>query len=238
MSTAVFVRKQDAREVKNELGVINRYYVGSRGEEPGPQGWLIDFPAGRRVNLHFHDVDQFQVFFPSPGSTFRRHEMEPLVVHYADAYSTYGPIVAGPTDMHFTTLRAQGSRFVAYLPKERDKLVKKGKRNYHVGLEGWLSEPLPAEGEALMKPLFKPQSDNMAIYTVAAGRGARFEGPSPRQSSGQYYCVVGGTFDDGAQQLERMTVAWRSPDDDLPALVAGPEGGRLLVMQFPAPLTA
>jgi hypothetical protein len=238
MSTAVFVRRQDARAIMNELGVINRYYVGDRGDEPRPQGWLIDFPAERRVNLHFHDTDQFQVFFPSPGSTFRRHQMEPLVVHYADAYSTYGPIVAGPADMHFMTLRAKGSRFVAYLPQEREKLVKKGKRNYHVGLQSWLSEPMPADREARMKPLFKPQFDNMAIHAVAAGPGARFEGPSPRQSSGQYYCVVDGTFNDGAQRLERMAVAWRGPGDDLPALVAGPEGGRLLVMQFPAPVTA
>jgi hypothetical protein len=238
MTTAVFVRKDDARVIVNELGVVNRYYVGDRGDGDGPQGWLIDFPAERKVNLHFHRIDQFQVFFASPGSIYQRHELAPLVVHYADAYSTYGPIIAGPTDMHFMTLRARSSRFVAYLPKERDKLIKKGRRNRHIELQHWLQKPLPPAQEVQTRSLFRPQPDNMAIYTIAAGPGAKYDGPSARDSSGQYYCVVDGSFDDGTQQLDRMSVAWRDRQDDLPTMVAGPDGGRLLVLQFPYPPTA
>jgi hypothetical protein len=128
---------------------------------------------------------------------YQRDELEPLVIHYADAYSTYGPIIVPPTDMHFMTLRAQSSRFVAYLPAERERLTKKGRRNCRVGLAQWLAGTALSPLETRTKSLFKPEPDHLAIYMVTSVPGASFEGPSARQSSGQYYCVVNGSFDDG-----------------------------------------
>ena len=46
------------------------------------------------VPQHFHHVDQFQVIVAG-GGRLGTHGVEPLAVHYAGAYTAYGPIVAG-----------------------------------------------------------------------------------------------------------------------------------------------
>jgi hypothetical protein len=236
MSSTTFVTTSEAHSLTNEHGVVNRYYFGNRaGDSAGPQGWLIEFPATRTVGIHFHQIDQFQVFFTRPGTTFKRHEMEPLVVHYSDAYSTYGPIVAGKEPIRFMTLRAQGSNFTAYMPDEKDKLIKRGRRNYHVGVGAWLMDPLPSPFEIAIESLFKKQTDGLAALKVSAGPEAIIAGPSPEGSSGQYYCVISGELRHIDQHLEPFTVGWCGPDEEPPTVIAGNEGARLLVLQFPFP---
>jgi hypothetical protein len=239
MSSATFVGESDTRKLTNQYDVVNRYYFGDRdATNAGPQSWLIEYPADRKVRSHFHQIDQFQVFFTQPGTIYQRHEMESLVVHYADAYSTYGPIVTGAQPIKFMTLRAQGSSFVAFMPEGRDALIKRGLRNFHVGLASWLEDPVPPPGEVATQSLFKAQKDGLAAFTVSAGSGATVIGPSPEGSSGQYYCVVSGNARSGDRELLPFSVGWCDENDDPPVLVAGEYGARWLVLQFPSPATA
>src|SRR5262245_32821316 len=71
---------------------------------PGPQIYLAEEPADDALPAHFHAVDQFQVVVKGSGA-FGKHEVAPFAVHYADAYSPYGPIRAGAGGLDFFTVR-------------------------------------------------------------------------------------------------------------------------------------
>src|SRR4051794_15043347 len=91
--------------------------------DPGPQAFLVAMPPNNTGRAHFHASDQFQVFFPAePGSVFQRTPMEKVFVHYADAYTVYGPFSSGQGGLEFFTLRAHGSDVTAYMPESREQL--------------------------------------------------------------------------------------------------------------------
>ena len=56
------------------------------------------------------------------------------MLHYADAYTTYGPFGTGEAPLQLFTLRRQASEITGFMPKDRDKLVRRGRRNLHVDL--------------------------------------------------------------------------------------------------------
>jgi hypothetical protein len=230
------------REVINGSGetrYIHDYYGGSAGPVPDPQGFLVEMPAQNTGRAHFHGVDQFQVFFGSPGAVYQRHPMSPVMVHYSDAFSVYGPFNTEAHPIEFFTLRAKSDNITAYMPESREKLkefraVQKRGRNVHKEV------PASADGKALpagsthVEVLIKPQADGMAAYMLRGGPGAGLTGPDPRGSNGQYYCVVGGAVLQDGRALGPKSLGWVSPDEPAPALVAGEETGfEVLVMQYP-----
>src|SRR5215470_18719270 len=76
--------------------------------EDTPVGFLTQRPRGDIIPPHFHEVDQFQVVVDGRG-TIGKHALEPVTVHYTDAYTPYGPITTVGDGMLFYTLRAQES---------------------------------------------------------------------------------------------------------------------------------
>ena len=76
------------------------------GDDPtlSPTVALIEQPAGFEFMPHFHRQNQFQVFVGGSGS-LGRHALAPVVVHYAGAYTGYGPLLAGPEGIQYFTLR-------------------------------------------------------------------------------------------------------------------------------------
>src|SRR5215467_525480 len=95
MDATTFVREADSAFAEGKQSLRN-YYFGEHGRvEPGPEGFMLKFRPGAGLPAHFHDVNQFQVFFGSPGATFGRHAIPELMVHYAAAGTLYGPFAAG-----------------------------------------------------------------------------------------------------------------------------------------------
>src|SRR5262245_66091527 len=59
----------------------------------GPMAFLAQYDAGDRSCAHYHSVDQFQILVQGSGQ-FGRHEVAPYCVHFARAYTPYGPLHA------------------------------------------------------------------------------------------------------------------------------------------------
>ena len=59
-----------------------------------PMAFLVEKGPGAVTRPHFHQADQFQVVVAGHGMLGDR-EFSDGAVHYTDAYSAYGPIVAG-----------------------------------------------------------------------------------------------------------------------------------------------
>ncbi|HEX9506417.1 MAG TPA: hypothetical protein VGA62_10480, partial [Acidimicrobiia bacterium] len=54
-------------------------------------------------------MNQFQVFFPAPGAWYKRRSLHSVLVHYVDAFVTYGPFGSADQPLEFYTLRAEAS---------------------------------------------------------------------------------------------------------------------------------
>ena len=85
------------------------YLAAERGRrQPTTRCTRLPFwSSGVRVPLtrpHFHQADQFQVVVAGHGMLGDR-EFSDGAVHYTDAYSAYGPIVAGKSGIWWFTLR-------------------------------------------------------------------------------------------------------------------------------------
>src|SRR5688572_4558174 len=80
--------------------------IGRRVIEVGePLAFVVRSPPASVLEPHFHTVDQFQVITDG-RALFGRHPVRVGTVHYADAYSPYGPILALEGEWHtYATLR-------------------------------------------------------------------------------------------------------------------------------------
>jgi hypothetical protein len=226
--------------ISSSSSPVLREYFGRSGEQrPGPQGYLVEiFPPHTRNDAHFHSTDQYQVFFPSKGTWYQRHDVESILLHYTDAYTTYGPFGTKDDAMSFYTLRPTASTLTAYMPGSRDKLPYRGRRNIHVELGSKLDRTLAA-GETGIETLIEPEEDGLAAYLVLAGPSAVTTAPALlAASAGQYLVLVGGGLRQADQWFEGRSLGWSPPGDDPVRLETGPDTGfELLALQFPAATT-
>lgn len=88
---------EEVGKVKEELTKFGmRFYAKDMSHEPadGPWARQVAFPAGFENNAHFHSAPQFQVVLEGDVS-FPTHHLTAPAVHYADAFSPYGPFTVG-----------------------------------------------------------------------------------------------------------------------------------------------
>ena len=122
-------------------------FLGKRGDgqlsEDQPQAFLVEMSANETIVPHFHEVDQFQIFVAGSGG-MGRNAAAPLVVHYADHHTGYGPINAGPQGYSYFTLRAKSDPGAHYLhkPGYRDLLKPSLKRHATVSGVALSTEPV------------------------------------------------------------------------------------------------
>jgi hypothetical protein len=110
------------------------------GDDPllSPTMFLVEQPAGKVLPTHWHRENQFQVVVGG-GGTMGRHEIAPIMVHYAGAYSGYGPIIAGPEGVKYFTIRAVFEQGAMMAATQLESMIRGPKR-------AGLLRSLPAPG--------------------------------------------------------------------------------------------
>jgi hypothetical protein len=242
-----FVARSDTRVVPvigtgGELKSHNYVFFGEPAGRPGegPQAFIAQTPAGRASHPHFHNVDQYQIFFPALGATYKEKAIDSILFHYADAFTAYGPYASGPgAPSEHLTLRARHSSVTAYVPEERDKLAGIHYVRRHVTHS--LGAPLALDaGQTAIEALIDPKDDGLAAYVVQAGPHTEVSLPQRTGSGGQYCCLLDGSVLDGESEFKPDAVRWDAPaaNADAGAFTAGASGMRVLVMRFPDPPTS
>jgi hypothetical protein len=98
-------------------------YVSSHAtldSETGFQAFLIEQFAPE-LRAHFHESDQFQVIVGGAG-TVGQHRVGAGVIHYSDAYTSYGPIRTVDADgLAYLTLRIRPAVGANFMPESRHK---------------------------------------------------------------------------------------------------------------------
>ncbi len=207
-----------------------------------PMAFLVEKDPGAIVRPHFHAADQFQVVTQG-GGRLGRHDIGSVAVHYTDAYSAYGPIVAAGEGVSWFTLRNSWDPGARYMPAARDQLRAARAKYEH---RETTTAPMPAWGETELVSLAAADwvtemecADGMGSWRFRLPASGTAVGPDPGNGGGQFWVVLSGAAScDGSALLPVESVVFVGPEDAAVSVAAGPLGAELLCMQFPRLNTA
>lgn len=211
----------------------NVYVPPAPGELREPQAFLVEQEANAVVHPHFHFVDQFQVVVGG-GGKIGRHAVEPIMAHFAGASTGYGPITPAEGGLKYFTLRASADGTGAhFLPAAKARMGKERKRYVLADpVHPSTPEALAARREAVLDTVLQ-EEDGLAILMLRIPPNGRLAAPDPSEGGGQSMLVAAGTIRHGDALLERLSALFVTPEEPAFVAEAGPEGGELLILQYP-----
>jgi len=189
-----------------------------------PHAYIVDQHAGSEIASHFHRVPQYQITVAGSGR-MGRHPLALGVIHYADEYTAYGPIVAGAEGLTYCVLRPMYDPGGVYLNKPGTKdALRPSAQRYLVA--GGMSAQQIGEAIALDR-------DGLGAWIVRLGAGETSVTPNPVDGGGQYLVVLSGVLEYQGVAYDPKSVLWVSASDQALTVNAGAEGAAYAVMQFP-----
>ena len=204
-----------------------------------PMAFLVEKDPHAVVKPHFHQADQYQVVVQG-GGRLGQHDVGTVAVHYTDAWSAYGPIVAADEGIAWFTLRNAWDSGARYMPAARDQL--RAARVQNLQHREATAAPMPVASEADMArtdrlscmTVIEQTPDGMATWRYRLPAGANVSGPDPREGGGQFWIVLSGTASAGESALlPPNSCVFVAPDDGSLLLTAGTAGAEALCLQFP-----
>jgi hypothetical protein len=182
--------------------------------------FLVEQDADAVVGAHYHQADQFQVVVGGSGR-LGTHDVAEGAVHFAGAWTAYGPLAAGGDGLHYFTLRNgwdPGARYMEF-PDNRATLRSLPRR--HREMVGEIASG--ADGLCAHR------------HDIAAGDG--MTGPDPASGGGQFWLVLAGSMLCDGVALPPLSCVFVSPDEAPFTTVAGTDGLLVLALQYPHPST-
>jgi hypothetical protein len=231
MTTLATTEEANRIELERPIGqVIVREYIGSiQHMERGPQAFTSTMPPGYEITPHYHLADQCQVFVEG-SATMPGHETEPVTLHYADAYTAYGPINCGSEGLMFFNFRPRCDIGVERMPESRKGMHIRGGRE--IVAECRLS--LTDDVETLrLETLIDPHPDGLAAYEMVAAPGVQLI-DVPASGSGRFHLILDGELELDGRTLPKHSVGHLAPGERFGARRAGPAGAHVLELQFPS----
>ncbi len=217
----------------NGTGYWKSDYISSSAHQtPAPQAFLIEQDANQVILPHFHEQNQFQIIV-NGGGTLGRTVVAPITVHYAGAYTGYGPITAGASGLWYLTLRPMMDNGALFVHESRDRMKPGAKKHYH-------SEPLESIAENELAKLTQtevrvlnadPQGPTVAMIRVPPGQRVAIADPS--RGGGQYVLVSSGSLAANGAQYQKWSCLWMATGDPAFDAIAGAGGVEVLRLEFP-----
>lgn len=205
---------------------------GEHGVNPAPHSFLVEQDANEVILPHFHEQNQFQVVVAGGGS-LGRNEVSPIVVHYAGAYTGYGPITAGPTGLHYFTFRPMLDNGAQFVHESRDKMKRGPKKHFHSAPAQTLSATALAALTESSTITLADDADGMAATYLHLAPSQSTASVDPSAGGGQYVLVTNGAAIVRGQTLTRLGCAFVSNDEAALTITATDAGAEVLVLQFP-----
>jgi hypothetical protein len=212
------------------IGYIGKNAGAAIPESPDaifPDAYIIEQKPHTSGGPHFHLQDEFQIVMSGAGA-IGKHAVQAFSVHYAGAFSPYGPIDAGPEGIGYLTLRARYDPGAQMMPENRAGL-RAGKRKPRVRF----SERLQL---GRSEDVFAPEPDGLAAFHYSVPANGTATGPDPALGGGQFWVVLDGDMrsPDGTTLPPRSCV-FVSADEPVQCVGASPATSLdVLVVQFPA----
>ena len=203
-----------------------------------PMAFLVEKEAGAVVHPHFHQADQYQVIVQGSGR-LGLHDVASVAVHYTDAYSAYGPIVAADEGVSWFTLRNAWDPGARYMPEARQQLrAARAKYQHREATCGPLPPLSDVERAGLTQTsggaVIAETPDGLGTWRYTVRANGSVTGPDPSTGGGQFWLVSSGSASVmGGSLLPPQSCIFVAPEDSAAVLAAGPTGADLICMQFP-----
>ena len=244
------VRPTNRREAPNGWSTsfigVNRNTIKPGATPPAedalhPVAFLVEKRPGGITRPHFHRADQYQVVVGGSGK-MGLHDTGSVAVHYTDAFSAYGPIVAADDGIAWFTLRPGWDPGAKYMENPDNRAELRASRGRHSHWET-TTDPVPPLAEARLKATTVVTTTQvlegehgLATWRYQLPPGATLSGPDPAMSGGQFWLVIAGTLSAaGSAFLGINSTIFVAPDDGPLASTAGPGGAEALCLQFRVP---
>jgi rubredoxin len=210
----------------------NYPFFRSTADAPdGPMAFLAQYQPGDKSCTHFHQVDQFQVLVQGKGE-MGRHAVAPYYVHFARAFTPYGPLHADEkTGWTFLTLRTRFDPGAQRLPGALPVLKAATRTPWQVTTTAPFARA--ESGASLLDVADIRDEQGLFVKSLTMAPGARITAPSPAGGDGQFLVVVKGSMMHGGTERRALTVSFVKPDEDALRIEAGPEGLEALILNFP-----
>ncbi len=205
-----------------------------------PMAFLVEQDPGATVQAHFHQADQFQVVVGGRAEV-ATHAVDGVAVHFAAAFTPYGPIRAGGEGVTYFTLRNGWDPGARYMPGARAELRarRRGAHREAVSTSASAAAPPALRGLTAVAcdEVLRAEPDGLGAWRYRAPPGAPVAGVDPRQGRGQMWLVTAGSATRDGAALPARTCLFVFPDDRAMQLRAGPDGAELLCLQYPRRVT-
>ncbi len=216
--------------------MIDHFYKSEwleSGEDPtlSPTASLIEQPPHCTLESHFHRQNQFQVFVEGDG-TIGSHALDCVLVHYAGAYTGYGPLISGPQGIKYFTIRPVCESGLIPISEAREKMIRGPKRHLTVGPLN-LSSPPPEARPGQQCMLHPFDADGLGIGYVPVSAGAHLQFDRHPVSDGVFVFVLKGPLQLQGHSLAAWEMFFISRDEPLPDCTAGDEGAQILTLHCP-----
>jgi rubredoxin len=197
-----------------------------------PTAFLAKYDPGDRSSAHFHAVDQFQILVQGRGE-FGRHEVAPYHVHFARAYTPYGPLHADEqAGWTFMTLRTRYDPGAQRLPGALPKLQQiQNRKPWQVTMPA--AFPAAGSGVSLQDVPDIRDDQGLFVKTLAMAPGACTLAPAPDGGDGQYVVVVRGSLVHEDRERRALAVVHVKPHEPAFQIQAGTQGLEALILNFP-----
>jgi hypothetical protein len=206
-------------------GSIVTAFIGNRevtSDEPSTH--LVEIHPGFVITPHFHGANQYQLVVDG-SCTLGKASLHPGAFHYADAYTPYGPIVAGEHGLAFFTLRQTAYSGFHEMPGSKALMNEKAGRNFISA----------ADLDRARK------TDRVELHVDAGGPCAYELIAAPHDSlpisrhahGGTYLAILAGEVSFSDVRYPGRSVIWFGSEDPAPNLKAGDEGSIAVQLSFP-----
>lgn len=204
------------------------------GDDPvlSPTSFLVEQPPNSTLVAHFHRQNQFQVFVAG-GGRIGPTALGPVTVHYAGAYTGYGPLVAGDEGIRYFTIRPVCES--GYVRADDREKMRRGPKRHAVSAQVARSAPeaLAALTGPRVDALIPPAPDGLGASVLQIGPEAIGTIDHLPASQGLFVVVIGGSLRHAGQTLGEWEQLFVSADTPPPALQAGPDGLQCLILHTP-----
>ncbi len=217
----------------NGTSVWKSYYIRSpEGGSPSPQAFLVEQGANEVVLPHFHEQNQFQVVVHGGGSV-GRSAVAPITVHYAGAYTGYGPVSSGDEGLWYLTLRPMMDNGPLYVHESRDKMKPGPKKHYQSAALGTTPEANLAKLAQTEAQTINADPQGPTVEVLRVPPQQRHTIADPGRGGGQFFFVTAGSLLCNGVEYPKWSCLWGASNDPAFEVVAGTSGVEVLMLQFP-----
>lgn len=226
-------RRRRAASSGGMTGYKSEWMESGTDSRRSPTIFLVEQPPHGVLRTHFHRQNQFQVFVDGSGA-IGPSEIRPFTVHYAGAYTGYGPLVAGPSGLKYFTIRPVFDEGALYVDSDRGAMLRGPKRHA-------TSPAMPASNAVDRRTLAAPVceevipvgDDGMGARLLRLPPGALARTAFPAAADGTFAMVLDGAVEYDGGVLQRFESLFVSTEAEWPVARAGADGADVLFMFVP-----